>query len=160
MPEDPGAPWELWGTLSDLEGRETLRMEGNAVVFSRGSWDITLEGQKLQINNGPRDVVATMTFRPEHNMVEVERLKMGLGNGYEIDGTNYGFRIHGHGWDFQIGDPLGTPVARRRSDTTFYGSCNPLEIFHAGRTYLSGCTFNGLGDDAILNLGSPRFPGY
>lgn len=94
-PEQPGGVWLFTGSFCDQSGRETLRFEDNEVITSNGAWDVTFEGNNLTVRSGPGTIVAQVAFRPEQNLVELQRLEMRLANQHFLKGTPTGISIDG-----------------------------------------------------------------
>lgn len=94
-PERAGEVWLFTGSFCDPSGKETLRFVDNEILTKRGAWDVTFEGKNLTVRNGPRSIVAQVSFRPEQNVIELSRLEMRLANNHYLKGTPTGISISG-----------------------------------------------------------------
>ena len=94
-PAQAGDPWLFTGSLCDPSGKETLRFEDNEIIAHSGSWDVTLEGRDLIVRSAPRSIVAHISFRPEENVVALNRVEMRLGNDHHLKGSPTGISIYG-----------------------------------------------------------------
>jgi len=72
-----------------------LRFEDNEIIAHSGSWDVTLEGRDLIVRSAPRSIVAHISFRPEENVVALNRVEMRLGNDHHLKGSPTGISIYG-----------------------------------------------------------------
>jgi hypothetical protein len=94
-PPQAGEPWFFTGSFCDPSGKETLRFVDNEIITNNGSWDVTLAGRDLIVRNGPRSIVAHISFRPEENLVELNRVEMRLANDHHLKGSPTGISIYG-----------------------------------------------------------------
>lgn len=94
-PEQAGGAWQFTGSFCDQSGKETLRFVDNEIVTNNGAWDVTLEGHDLIVRSGPRSIVAHVSFRPEDNVIALNRLEMRLANDHYLHGTPTGISING-----------------------------------------------------------------
>jgi hypothetical protein len=94
-PEQAGGAWQFTGSFCDPSGSQTLRFEDNEIITNNGAWDVTMEGNNLIVRSGPRSIVAHLSFRPEQNWVELNRVEMRLANNHYLKGTPTGISIHG-----------------------------------------------------------------
>lgn len=85
-PEEPGAPCRLSGKFYDVDGNLLLHIDQNEWICPSTVWDLEVEGPRLCIRQGHRDIVLLLVAEPPHGL-KVERLKMNSkGFGVEIDG--------------------------------------------------------------------------
>lgn len=80
--------WRFSADLRGLDGRTRLVMHDNEVRVAAGVWDVKLEGKELTVRSSRAERVAVIVFDPENYMVSVRRLRMSLGAGWQLDGTD------------------------------------------------------------------------
>lgn len=74
-PEKPGAPFLISARLHDRSGKEVVKIERNEWQSSIENWDVTVEGQKITIYQGSRDIALILRSEPP-NVLFIERLEM------------------------------------------------------------------------------------
>lgn len=95
-PEFVGGPFRISARMTDRTGAEILRIVDNEWRARPQNWDVEVEGSRLTIRRGPRDIALKLRSEPPRRLV-VERMKM-THRGAEIsvvEGRHVRFRSAG-----------------------------------------------------------------
>lgn len=84
-PEVADEPWTFDGELHTNHGAAVLKFRDDVLELVTDQWDVTLEGQALQINRAARDVVARVDFDADAAVVRLTRLKLEYAAGLTLE---------------------------------------------------------------------------